>query len=356
MRDVACALGVHPSTISLALRGHASIPEATRERVVREAAALGYAPDPVLGALARYRRAMRPAPITAELAWVNRWVPSERLYARREFSLYWSGARQAALDLGYRLERFDIGEAPLSTLARMLRARSIAGVLIPPHHGACNDWSALDCSGLAVVRIGHSVALPAHAVGCDQVGAAMLGLQRIVERGYTRVGFVTTLASEMSTRFRAGFLFARDGVAGLERLPALTLLEDSTRATERALARWLEQNRPDVVFTSHAEVPGTLRKLGLRVPADLGLVVTSVLDGECDTGIDQRAAEIGRAGVELLDSLLSRGQLGLPEFPRMLTVSAAWCDGTSLPPRDAQLEEWRTPCAEAGVGPNLFKP
>ena len=344
MRDVAHALGVHTSTVSLALRGHGSIPTATRDRVMQAAVELGYSPDPVLGALAQYRRAVRPPPIAAELAWVNRWTPPEKLYTHQEFSLCWQGAKEAAIGLGYRLERFDIGDAPLAFLARVLHARNIVGVLIPPHHGANNNWSEFDCSGLSVVLIGHSVPLPVHAVGCDQVGAAMEGLQRIVRRGYKRVGFVSTRGSEASTRFRAGFLFARDSMVGLDRLPALTLEDDASPTNPRTLGSWLADHRPDVIFTSHPRVPGWLHELGIRVPADLGLAVTSILDGGCDTGIDQHAAEIGRAAVEQLDSLLSRGRIGLPEFPRMVTVSAAWRDGSSLPPRGAQLEECRPDC------------
>jgi len=42
MRDVARAAGVHQTTVSLALRNHASIPAATRERIKAAAAELGY--------------------------------------------------------------------------------------------------------------------------------------------------------------------------------------------------------------------------------------------------------------------------------------------------------------------------
>ena len=58
MRDVARALGVDPSTVSLALRAHPKIPAETRERIRRAAEKLGYTPDPMLGALASYRRAL----------------------------------------------------------------------------------------------------------------------------------------------------------------------------------------------------------------------------------------------------------------------------------------------------------
>jgi DNA-binding LacI/PurR family transcriptional regulator len=50
MEDVARAAHCHPSTVSLALRGHARIPAATRERVTAAAARLGYRIHPMISA------------------------------------------------------------------------------------------------------------------------------------------------------------------------------------------------------------------------------------------------------------------------------------------------------------------
>lgn len=166
IRDIARHLGLDQSTVSLALRHHPRISLATREKILRAADSLGYRPDPMLGALACYRRSHEAAPVTAELGWINRWSPPERFHAFREFDAYWRGASAAAREAGYQLVDFQFGDAPLSRLERMLRARGIAGIVIPPHHGARNEWDEPDLARFAVVRIGHSVRLPAHAVGC----------------------------------------------------------------------------------------------------------------------------------------------------------------------------------------------
>lgn len=331
MRDVARHLGLDPSTVSLALRAHPRIPEATRERIRAAADALGYRPDPMLGALANYRRAAEPAPITAELAWINRWSPPERYHAFREFDGYWRGAREAAEEAGYRLERFDIGGGELGGFARMLRARGIRGLLVPPHHGARNEWAGLDLAGLAVVRIGHSVRLPVHAAACDQTEAGRLGFASIHERGYRRVGFVTHPGAEYSSRFQAGFLFARENTPGAAALPTLLLEEAPTEADGERLRRWIAAQRPDAILTTHAGLRRMLDALGVRVPEDVALAATSVRDGNADAGIDQRPEEIGRAAAELLEGLLARGQAGAPAIPRMVTVRPEWRDGASLP-------------------------
>lgn len=334
MRDIAAHLGLDRSTVSLALRDHPRIPFSTREKVRLAARELGYAPDPMLGALASYRRAARPSGIVAELAWVNRWSPPERYHAFREFDGYWRGADASAREAGYRLERFDLGDAPLGRLGRTLRARGIRGLIVPPHHGARNEWGGLDLSELAVVRIGHSVRLAAHSVGCDQTEAGRIGFGRIHARGYRRAGFVTHPGAEASSRFRAGFLFEQENTPGASALPVLVLSEDDDADARERLARWLKQHAPDAVFTTHAGLRRMLQAAGLRVPGDVALAATSVLDGNADAGIDQRPEEIGRAAVEILDGLISRGRFGLPEIPRMTTVQPGWRDGASLPARE----------------------
>lgn len=331
MRDVARSLDVDPSTVSLALRAHPRIPPATREKIRRAAEKLGYRPDPMLGALANYRRASAPAEIVAELAWVNRWSPPERYHAYREFDGYWRGAETAAREAGYRLERFEIGAGALERFSQMLRARGIHGLLVPPHHGARNEWDGLDLAGLAVVRIGHSVRLPAHAAACDQTEAGRLGFASIHERGYRRVGFVTHPGAEFSSRFQAGFLFARENTSGAAVLPTLLLGETETTGDRERLRQWLVAHGPDAILTTHAGLRRMLDELGVRVPEDVALVATSMLDGNADAGIDQRPEEIGRAAVELLDGLVGRGRCGLPVIPRMTTVQPGWRDGASLP-------------------------
>ena len=59
LRDIGRKTGFHYSTISLALRGHPRIPEATKQ-IIREAAeGLGYWPDPMLSVLCAYRLTKR---------------------------------------------------------------------------------------------------------------------------------------------------------------------------------------------------------------------------------------------------------------------------------------------------------
>lgn len=67
MSDVASVAGVHKSTVSLALRNQPKLNAATRERIRKIAAELGYQPDPMLDLFNLYRRTLAPP---------NRWARS----------------------------------------------------------------------------------------------------------------------------------------------------------------------------------------------------------------------------------------------------------------------------------------
>ena len=61
MEDVARAVGYSRATVSLALRGDASIPEKTRQRIAKVAEKLGYRTNPLVSALMSLQRQRRYA-------------------------------------------------------------------------------------------------------------------------------------------------------------------------------------------------------------------------------------------------------------------------------------------------------
>ena len=72
-------------------------------------------------------------------------------------------------------------------------------------------------------------------------------------------------------------------------------------------------------------------QLGLRIPADLAVATTSLLDGGLDTGSDQNSHEIGRVAVSTLASLVLENQRGIPAYKRRILVEGRWVQGTSMP-------------------------
>jgi len=336
LKDVASAVGVSSMTVSLALRNHPKIPAERRALIQGVAQRMGYRPNAMASALVYQRKNFSNHPISAELAWLNYWKESRLLRGYKEFDLYWHGAVQAAEKCGFRLEEFVIGpQLNCSRLEKILQSRNIQGILIPPHgHAAmaCPKVTDFDWSRYSVVKFGHSLQdFPAHTVTSNQKQGTMLAFSEIIRKGYQRPGYVCHRCS--STHGKAGFLMAQTGLISARRLPLLEL-DVHTSDCLKNLDDWIHACRPDAILTEMAEMPAMLNELDYRVPDDLGLAATSVLDGNANAGIYQNSEEVGRVAVETLISLIYQNQTGLPKFCREILVDTAWRDGGTLPGRE----------------------
>ncbi len=347
LQDIAQRLGLSKSAISKALRNSHQIPLERRREIQRVAKQMGYVPDPFFAGLAAHRRGRVPVKDHGILAWVNHWDKPERLRQFKEFNAYWQGASEAATQYGYRLDevRWDAGCSP-KRFERILLARGIEGVLIPPHNQLL-DWEDFDWSKFSVLRFGMSVQKPdSNLVTADVFRAVVMALQKIHAHGYRRIGI--TINEEfnlrMGGRLLSGYYYAQE----LLRLkpvlpPLLTVLTvrdaaDLERQKE-LLHQWLRRYKPDAVLTTDIELPALLRELGLRIPQDLAVAGTSVLDIPVDAGIDQHSRAVGRIAVEMLVKQINIGERGSPRDPVHILVESRWQDGRSLPARNGRQQE-----------------
>lgn len=336
MRDLAKRLGVSHVTVSLALRDNPRISAGMRRQIREMAESMGYRPDPMLAALANYRREKSEKPVTSALAWINAWPEPDALRSFKEFESYWVGASKAAEKHGYRLEEFRLGgQISPRRLHQILSTRGIRGILLPPH-SQHPDWGDFPWAEYSVVRFGRSLATPrCHLVTADHVANTMLAFERIRERGYRRIGFVTD-ETDLKYRghlFEGGYLTAQRLVAPEERLPVFTLNDIEPERRSDELLGWLKAHQVDAVITNLAIVPAMLDGLGIRVPEDVALATTTLLDTTITAGIDQHPEEIGRVGFLMLNSLINDAARGVPEIFRQNLVEGSWVDGSSVPDR-----------------------
>ncbi len=337
VRQIAQHLNVSHTTVSRALKNDPRISEAVRRKIQAAAETLGYRPDPMLSALAAYRKGRTKKSIGAELAWINCWPEPKRLRTFKEFDLYWTGAEEEAGRAGYRLEEFCC-PANLSPerLEKILCARNIRGLLLTPAWStAAPDWKHFDWNKFSLVRFGYSLPAPAtHLVTSDQLMDGLLAFESMWQRGYRRIGMMMwAKQGTRLVRFSAGYLYAQLRVDPDQRLQPLVLNEESPQK-DQDLRGWLEQEKPDAILTDVGDLRIWLKQLNYRVPQDVGLAALSVLDGHADAGIDQNSREIGRAAVQTLISLIHHNERGIPQTPREVLVSGRWVDGCTLPAKD----------------------
>jgi LacI family transcriptional regulator len=331
LRDIAQRLRVSHTTISRALRQDPRISDSTRQRVRDVALEMRYRPDPMLSALAYYRRGKTQAAVSAELALINHWKKPQDVWTYNEFKLYWTGAFKEAERCGFRLEEFvlDKNLSP-ARLEGILRARNIRGILLPPRGDMVPDYGDFHWENYCVVRFGHSIPYPhAHLVTSDQLTDGLIAFENIWNSGYRRIGLATS--SKMHTRFSAGYYLGQMKWSPEVRLPVLTVTQGNNKEDQQLLKQWLDKNKPDAILTDVREMQSMLQGIGRKVPKDVGLAALSVLDGNADAGIDQHSEEIGKVAIQLLISLINHNECGIPNVCRQVLVEGRWVSGSSLP-------------------------
>ncbi len=337
MREVAARAGVHYSTVSLALRGRHEIPEPTRRRVCRAADELGYRPDPLLAALASYRHGRSPRGYRATLAWLTNFPTRDAWRDEEIYREYFTGARDRAQALGFRLQEFWLREPGMTHLraSDILLARGITGLLVAPQPTPAESI-ALRWDRFCAVTISHSLAHPRlHLVSPNQYRCVKLAVDELAARGYRRIGLVLLRSSDarVDHNWLAGYLVAQDCRAVRHRITPLQL----DRWDTAAFGRWIERMRLDAVVSKCAAALPALRELGYAVPRDLGLAsLTRVKEGRVLSGVNESPEEAGAAAVEQLAGMLHRNERGVPASPRRLLIEGRWVDGATVRPLPAR--------------------
>ena len=332
IRDLAAELGVSEVTISLALRNHPRISVARRAQVQAYAAKRGYRPNAMATALAHRKWSGVRVPIHAAIAWINFWPNPNELRKYKEFDLYWQGAQSEAERCGYRLEELACcREMDTGRLEKILLARNIRGILLPPvPPGMVPEWGDFHWEKFCAVRFGYSMEVPrVHVVTSDQLTDGILAFKSMWERGYRRIGLVTTTKSR--TRFSAGYLMGKFKRQPDLQLEPAVLDTDRLDLSEHRLREWFAANRPDAILTDDGRILDLLAALSLQVPRDVAVAALSVLDGHADAGIDQNSRETGRAAVQLVISLMHHDETGIPNICREVLIEGEWVDGNTLP-------------------------
>ncbi|MBW8781896.1 MAG: LacI family DNA-binding transcriptional regulator [Verrucomicrobia bacterium] len=334
--DIAERLNVSTMTVSLAMRAHPSISKMRIEQVRQMAETMGYRPNAMASALAHRKWTHAHRPVAATLAWLNHWENPGNLRNQEVFNLVWRGASAAARALGYHLEEFIWGgEMTGERLEKILLARNIQGIVVPPHPRP-PDWAGWDFDKFSVVRIGHSVNnLPVDLISTDQVRSGIEGFTRIWERGYRRIGLVTSDWAERNTLFRAGYLLARSQADKGGPISMLNLRDSAAESFAddvKALGEWMAEAAPDAILTDVRTLRDMLVVCRYPVPDTVGVAMLGATEG-VEAGIFQNSEEVGRMSVDTLITLIQRGVRGIPAAHRVHLATPSWIDGPSLPVR-----------------------
>jgi len=333
LREIAREAGLSHATVSMALRNHPEIAKTTRERVQSLARSLGYRPDPMLKALAEYRKDRRDTRYQATLAWINNYPEPEKLERVYDFLAYRRGASERAEELGYKLEVFTPAASgiPPAKLRKILLARSIQGMLLPPQPRWGMEWD-FDFGDFSAVAFGFSLRSPRlHTVANHQFHSSMLALEKLREYGHRRIGFAIDRDQNMrsGSSFLGGYLAGQNLLPPKERVAPLVIGRIPDTGLIEEVASWFRKYKPDAVITGQAEVPRTLIAHGLRIPEDIALAMLAAEDSREWARVNQNSWEIGRMAVDMLIGMIYRNERGVPAMPHRVFIEGRWMDGPS---------------------------
>ena len=327
MAEVAKAAGVHQTTVSLALRNHPSIPEATRERIHRLAQKLGYRPNPLVSALVAERRRGRPSGKGDILGFLTAYDQADGWKHSANYVAVHRELRNQAELRGYRLADFWLcapGMTP-SRLRDILLNRGVRGLLVCPMPAEPRVID-FDFSGFAAVALGFTLQAPLlDRVAIDYQAVMHLAIARLRAKGCQRIAFATTreIDDRVNHLSLGAFLSARHLEPRCFIRPHVT-----ARWTRTAFLVWLRETRPDALITAITPDYRLLQSWLADAPAvshppELVCVDCAVNDPH-QTGVVQNLAAEARAAIDFVTSRVERAQFGLPAEPQTILVTGTW--------------------------------
>jgi LacI family transcriptional regulator len=345
MDDVAALAGVHPTTVSMALRSHPSIPASTRERILESARKLGYVRDPLLDAFNHHRLTKLAVKQTPSIAFVIDAGSSAYFFGSGYHPLVYEGVRAVAESQHLLLEVFPLGakEMTASRLNTILSSRGISGVLLSTFTPQTKSIE-LDWDQYSAVKIESHHLLPQlDVVTNDQCQAARLCMRNLRQRGYRRIGLATATDDEsrLVSTFSSGVLVEQAALPARERVPPLLFDRDDIAAIAARVADWIKEYKVDALMTNWHELieigawdgeSTRLTATGLRVPHDVAFASLDV-PGGCPYvgGIVQNHRLVGMRAMEQLAVMVRTYRRGAPENPSSTCVPGFWRDGGTVP-------------------------
>ncbi|WP_130799826.1 LacI family DNA-binding transcriptional regulator [Streptomyces otsuchiensis] len=282
IKDVATLSGVAPSTVSYVLNGSRKISEDTRTRVLDAVRELGYHPR----ASARTLRSARSDVLVLA-------VPRE-------------AGKYRAMDGRFAVEISDAARGHGFDVLMMTDPDGVRGLRRIAAGGQADAAILMavqeeDARLAAMRELGFPVALLGHGnerdewgvpwVDLDWEAAVSLAVRQAVAAGHRRVAFLASAEHEIAAR-RGYALHGLDGArAAARETGAEVVIRPSAGDPERAAARVREllagSEPPTALVIQHliplTRVLAEIAALGIRLPADLAVILVGTLPDESGT-------------------------------------------------------------------------
>lgn len=327
LKDVARAVGLHSSTVSLALRDDPRLNEKTRQRVKKAADRLGYCANPLVSAWLRQVRNPEVPSSGTGLAFFLGLSVSEKIAQESYYMTFVEGARAEAAHLGYNVLETFFGaddEARLMKVVQQLRYRGVRGVLV------FDPGLALPPAVVEELLTGFAVVVMLrakggeifHRVGVDIAANVELAMTHLRAAGYRRIGLPITPIRKSLDAVRkdviAAYTLQQLLLPPGDRVP---LPRKYIEHSQTMLPDWAKSQRADAILGVNINHHEFLADTGI-VYAHFGVDTRPHL-----TGVVNRGVEIGREAVFKLAGMVTGNRFGKPEVPVLTLLPGKWRQG-----------------------------
>ena len=323
IKDIAREANVHHATVSRALRGSVSVSPDTAQRIKEAAERLGYEPDPMMAALAAYRKTTQPIKYKETLAFL--WPEQTREEVRT--SLYYrrsvEGAAARAKELGYVLDEFHLCESPPRAFSRLMEARGIRGLIIGGYNRLTAAHLRFPINKLAVVAMTASLKAPRlHRVEHDHFNGMRIALHEIKRRGFTRIAFMAGERQDRVLEHRYSASFLMHHPLGLE--AALGLMELVAMPGPDEMRAIVKRTGADCLLMTYSPPEATVPAPGGKTVPVFSL---DLLPGETSfSGIYQQMEQVAANAVDMVVEQLMHGQRGVAASCKTILSGGEWID------------------------------
>ncbi len=333
LRRIAEASGCSIATVSEALRDSTRVRASTKNRVLEVARMMNYTVDPKVQAMMSAIRCHGTSSFRGSIAVVDILDPdlsSIHPFHRPIFE----GICECAERLGFATELFIIDRADpgqgVKRLDRIIKARGIDGLIVLPFTDAV-DFSCLDFGRVSSVSMDFCLVAPKlHHVYPDHHSSIIEALYDLSNLGYKRPGLymLKSKDSRLKYRWTTGFQSYHLMIGEVIDSRAAVVVDS---LDEKHFINWFNDYRPDVVLGHFDLFWDWLEKNGNAVPEEVGFFcLNRVAQKSSCCGLDLNPRQLGVVAAEAVVDLINRGEVGVPEHPKGISVMASRMPGDSL--------------------------
>lgn len=337
LSDIAKALGLSKSAVSLAMNDSPMVSEQTRKLVADTALQMGYVKNELVSSMMSSIKRAGGEKFSETIALVNGNRDEFALTNHPTLPRYCEGIREEATRLGYSINEFWLHRPRLTgeIFSRTLRSRGIRGGIILGHSFGNVFPSSFKCvwQNFYFVSAGIKTHDPnLEMVSADHYAITYQAMLNVMQKGYKRPLLIIDeyIDNLVDGRFVAGFLRAQMSLSVENRIPPLMESLSDENST-KILDAYLEKNKPDVILYLLDATRKVLQNSTVFNREKLPLIQLERRNTNIDipnwTGMEQNNNIVGKVAMRRLADMLNRTSTVVGENANILTlIPPSWVE------------------------------